>query len=62
MAEPHDLILGHLRAIRAELSELPKIRNEMREGFATQRAHYAATHGDQALLERIKKRLDISEE
>lgn len=62
MTEPHDLILDHLSAIRSELAELPRLRSEMREGFATQRAHYAVSHGDQALLERrlieIEQELD----
>ena len=57
--EPHELILDQLRAIRGELTELAKMRGEMREGFANQRAHNAVTYGDQALLERRIVDLEI---
>lgn len=68
--DPDEIVLEHLRAIRADLEDLKKLRGEMREGFASVRAHQAATHGDQALLERrvvslesdmdrIKRRLEL---
>jgi hypothetical protein len=50
--DPYEIILDHLRALRADMDDVKKLRGEMREGFASVRAHQAATHGDQALLER----------
>lgn len=72
VSDPYEIILDHLRKIRADLDDVKKLRGEMREGFASVRAHQAATHGDQALLERrvvtlesdmdrIKRRLDLSD-
>jgi hypothetical protein len=44
--DPKEIVLEHLRAIRRDLDALKKLPGEMREGFASVRAHQAATHGD----------------
>lgn len=70
--DPYEIILDHLRIIRSDLGVLKKLRGEMREGFASVRAHQVAAHGDQALLERrvvslesgldrVKRRLDLAD-
>ena len=71
--DPYEIIIDHLRAIRADVADLKQMRGEMRDGFASLRAHDAAAHGDHALLERrvlsletdldrIKRRLEITDD
>lgn len=68
--DPYEIILDHLRVLRADIGDLKKLRGEVREGFASLRAHHATSLGDQALLERrvvtletelelVKRRLEI---
>jgi hypothetical protein len=74
MAEPLDnrLIYEILKDVQASLSRLEGIRDEMREGFASLRAHMATQHADAAFLERrvvelerdmarVKRRLELAE-
>jgi hypothetical protein len=75
MAEPIDnrLIYEVLKDLQARLASLEEMRGEMREGFASLRAHMATQHGDAAFLERriielerdmerVKRRLQFSEQ
>jgi len=72
MAEPLDtsLIYEILKDVQARLARMEGMRDEMREGFASIRAHMATQHGDAAFLERrivelerdmarVRQRLDL---
>ena len=74
MAERIDnnLIYEILKDMQAPLAGLEGMRGEMREGFASLRAHLATQHGDAAFLERrvielekdmerVKRRLELAE-
>lgn len=54
MPEPIDnrLIYEVLKDVQMRLANLVGMRSEMREGFASLRAHMAARHGDAAFIER----------
>jgi hypothetical protein len=75
MAEPVDnrLIYEILKDLQARLATLEDMRGEMREGFASLRAHMATQHADAAFLERrvveperdvgrIKRRLELADQ
>jgi septal ring factor EnvC (AmiA/AmiB activator) len=75
MAEPIDnrLIYRVVKDVQARLASLEDMRSEMREGFASLRAHMATQHADAAFLERrvvelerdvgrIKRRLDLADQ
>ena len=68
-----ELMDERLRDIQARLAELPKLRNEMHEGFASTKGYLASFLKDQSMLEerlaglevemdRVKRRLDLSDE
>jgi hypothetical protein len=61
MAEGIDnnLIYEILKDVQARLAGLEGMRGEMREGFASLRAHLATQHGD---MERVKRRLELAEQ
>ena len=72
MAEPIDsrLIYEILQDVQARLAHLEGMRDEMREGFASIRAHMATQHAHAAFLERriielerdmerVKRRLEL---
>jgi septal ring factor EnvC (AmiA/AmiB activator) len=74
MAERIDsnLIYEILKDVQARLAGLEGMRGEMRDGFASLRAHLATQHGDAAFLERrvielekdmerVKRRLELAE-
>ena len=46
------LVLEHLKRIQEDIADLKPLRSEMREGFASLRAHTAATHSDLSIFER----------
>lgn len=48
----NDLIYEVLRSVQADISDLKKMRVEMREGFASVKSFQAASLNEQALLER----------
>jgi septal ring factor EnvC (AmiA/AmiB activator) len=75
MAERIDnqLIYVVLKDVQARLASLEGMRAEMRDGFASLRAHLATQHGDAAFperrvielekdMERVKRRLELAEE
>lgn len=75
MAERVDnnLIYEVLKDVQARLASLEGMRGEMRDGFASLRAHLATQHGDAAFLERrvielekdmerVKRRLELAEQ
>ena len=75
MAERIDsnLIYEILKDVQARLAGLEGMRGEMRDGFASLRAHLATRHGDAAFLERrvielekdmerVKRRLELAED
>ena len=75
MPEPIDnrLIYEVLKDVQTRLANLDGMRSEMREGFASLRAHMATQHGDAAFIERrvvelerdverIKHRLNLVDE
>jgi hypothetical protein len=75
MAEPIDggLIYEILKDVQARLAHWEGMREEVREGFASIRAHMATQHGDAAFLERpvielerdmdrVKRRLELVDE
>ena len=75
MAEPLDtsLIYEILKDVQARLARMEGMRDEMREGFASIRAHTATQHADVAFLERrivelerdmerVRRRLDLVDE
>jgi hypothetical protein len=59
MAERVDsnLIYEILKDVQARLAGLEGMRGEMREGFASLRAHLATQYG-----ERVKRRLELAED
>ena len=74
MAEPVDnqLIYEVLKDVQTRLVSLEGMRDDMREGFASLRAHMATQHGDAVFLERrlmelerdmerVKRRLQLSD-
>jgi hypothetical protein len=74
MAEPLDrrLIYEILEDVQARLSRLEGMRDEMREGFASLRAHMVTQRAGAAFLERrvvelerdmarVKRRLELAE-
>jgi hypothetical protein len=74
MAEPLDnrLVYEVLKDVQTRLASLEGMRDEMREGFASLRAHMATQHGDAAFLERrvlqlerdmerVKRRLQLAD-
>jgi hypothetical protein len=75
MPEPIDsrLVYEILKDVQTRLAHLEGMRGEMREGFASIRAHMATQHGDAAFLERrvielerdmerVKRRLELVDE
>jgi hypothetical protein len=48
----YELIRDILRSIQGDVSELKKMRHEMREGFASVRSHLVAMKTDHGMLER----------
>jgi septal ring factor EnvC (AmiA/AmiB activator) len=74
MTEPnYELIRDILRNLQADVSELKKMRHEMREGFASIRSHLVAMKTDHGMLERrlmdaeididrVKTRLDLNDD
>jgi hypothetical protein len=75
MAEPIDnrLIYEILKDVQGRFAGLEGMRDEVREGFASIRAHMATQHGDAAFLERrvielerdmerVKRRLELVDE
>jgi hypothetical protein len=60
MAERIDnnLIYEILKDVQARLAGLEGMRGEMREGFASLRAHLATQHG----MERVKRRLELADD
>jgi hypothetical protein len=69
----NQLIYEALRDVQARLASLEGMRGEMRDGFASLRAHMATQHRDAAFLERrvvelekdmelVKRRLELAEE
>jgi hypothetical protein len=74
MAEPIDnrLIYEVLKDVQTRLASLEEMRLEMRDGFASLRAHMATQHGDAVFLERrvielekdmerVKRRLQLAD-
>jgi hypothetical protein len=74
MAEPiaNRLIYEVSKDVQMRLASLEGIRDEMRDGFASLRAHMATQHGDAVFLERrvlelerdmerIKRRLQLAD-
>ena len=74
MAEPIDNspIYEVLKDVQTRLASLEGMRDEMREGFASVRAHMATQHGDAVFLERrvlelerdmepVKRRLQLAD-
>lgn len=68
-----ELMDERLRDIQSRLSDLPKIRNEMHEGFASVKGYLASFLKDQSILEerlaglevemdRVKRRLELTDE
>jgi hypothetical protein len=75
VAEPIDnrLIYEVLKDVQTRLASLEDMRGEMREGFASLRAHMVTQHADAAFLERrvvelerdvgrIKRRLELADQ
>jgi septal ring factor EnvC (AmiA/AmiB activator) len=74
MVEPnYELIRDILRNIQSDVSDLKKMRQEMREGFASIRSHLVAMKTDHGMLERrlmdaeteldrVKTRLDLNDD
>lgn len=67
------LMAERLKEIQSRLNDLPKIRNEMHEGFASIKGYLASFLKDQSILEerlsglevemdRVKRRLELTDE
>lgn len=69
----NDLMYEVLKEIRADVSDLKKLRSETREGFASMRGYMASFLKDQSILETrlaelesemdmVKRRLDLTDD
>lgn len=48
----NELIYEVLKGVQSDISDLKKMRLELREGFASVKSFQAASHNEQVLLER----------